>query len=79
MTHKINIRRLYFGKIHSKNKSTICRAPNPLAEILRALDNVILKTMDLLPFPLTTAMETDSLTELPRPELDAARARIWPS
>lgn len=59
-----------------KNRSTVCGIAKVLAELLRALDNTMLKTMALVQFPLTRAMETERLPDLPRPEADGRRARL---
>jgi len=59
-----------------KNRSTVCGIVKVLAELLRALDNTILKTMALVQFPSTRATETERLPDLPRPEPDGRRARL---
>lgn len=58
-----------------KNRSTVCGIAKVLAEILRALDNTVLKTMALVQFPSPRAMGTASLPGLPRPQPDGRKAR----
>lgn len=58
-----------------KNRSTVCGIAKVLAEILRALDNTVLKTMALIQFPSPRATGTVGLPGLPRPQPDRRRAR----